>query len=127
MINKKISNDLVANSSNEEGKKRGRKKIEPTSAENLPKTRRRKTGGAYDDYLESVKEICDLALTNGDLRSAISAKKLEADWIKQNKDKDKQQQGTRTSIERSQKFGINAMSDEELENLIAELEESVTG
>lgn len=63
----------------------------------------------YETYLRSIKEICNLALKNGDLRSALSAKKLEADWIKQNKCS-------------KEKFGINSMSDEELENLIKELE-----
>ena len=63
----------------------------------------------YEAYLRSIKEICNLALKNGDLRSALSAKKLEADWIKQNKCS-------------KEKFGINSMSDEELENLIKELE-----
>ena len=63
----------------------------------------------YEAYLRSIKEICNLALKNGDLRSALSAKKLEADWIKQNKCA-------------KEKFGINSMSDEELENLIKELE-----
>lgn len=68
--------------------------------------------GKYDAYLQSVKEICDLALLNGDLRSAISAKKLEADWVKQNR-------GAKG------KFGINFMSEEELESLVSELEESL--
>lgn len=69
----------------------------------------------YKEYLQSVKEICDLALKTGDLKSALSAKKLEADWIKQNRNNDKNKSG--------EKIDVNCMSQEDLESLIDEIEE----
>ena len=111
VVNKKNNDSEVGISLEEKNSKRT-KKVQ--KKEILISEDSRKKIIDYDDYLNSVKEICDLALMNGDLRSAISAKKLEADWFKQNKNKDKN------------KIGINSMSEEELENLISELEDSLS-
>ena len=71
----------------------------------------------HDEYLDSLQEIYDIALMNGDLKSALNAKKLQADWLKEKNKKEK----TKGEI------GIKNMSNEDLEQLIAEIEQQVQG